>query len=669
MSTEFDPYHQWLGIPSEEQPADFYRLLGVKRFEKNPDVLSSAADRQMAHLRTFQTGLHAADSQKLLNEVAAARVCLLDAGKKSAYDQQLRAKLATESGRTTQGLPKAAPVPSVGKPKSPLAPAIDIRTKPPRVAHRPAKKSLWMPLTVAFGFLAALAIVLLLANRDVTQVAEQGSPLSEEASSVRSVGEQARATDHSNSPPTKKTRREASPKVSAKSTPSPTEPPRVDNPQVRSEPPAASDAAEQAGRSSIPPEDEQGQVLKTVREVYQELYAKDDPEEGRALAERLLEQATKSSDATERFVLLQEARDIATKAGDGLTAFRAIDAMAAEFEVDSLEMKTRVLAKGAEVARSPIQAFAVVEQSLILAREAAFGDNFATAGQLIDLAQKTARKARNTLAIKTVSTTKSEIHGLADAYAELGKAEGLLRDKPDDRDANLRVGRYYALIKGDWQRGLPYLTKSGDERLKTLAVRETSPPSSPAEQAQLGDLWAEQAEREDGIVRKHARRRAAFWYQRALPDLSGLGKAATEKKLRQYLQDDVSAVEGRRGDMIGFDQHTGRANSKLRKVPEYVVTGICPVAPSRTGIRCNIYCRPGWKTTGIVEACVDGVTWIQVGQWNRTTISQASKQGGWQAISLSKLESAMPTDEIRVRFKHTARDHSLQILCVGWMHE
>ena len=27
----FDPYHQWLGIPPEQQPPDHYALLGLKR--------------------------------------------------------------------------------------------------------------------------------------------------------------------------------------------------------------------------------------------------------------------------------------------------------------------------------------------------------------------------------------------------------------------------------------------------------------------------------------------------------------------------------------------------------------------------------------------------------------------------------------------------------------
>ncbi|OYV86492.1 MAG: hypothetical protein B7Z73_11640, partial [Planctomycetia bacterium 21-64-5] len=78
VSESLDPYRKWLGIPPAEQPPDHYRLLGVGRFEDDPDTISNAADRQMAHVRTFQTGPHSAVSQKLLNEIAAARVCLLD---------------------------------------------------------------------------------------------------------------------------------------------------------------------------------------------------------------------------------------------------------------------------------------------------------------------------------------------------------------------------------------------------------------------------------------------------------------------------------------------------------------------------------------------------------------------------------------------------------------
>ena len=112
MAAEFNPYHVWLGIPPEEQPANLYRLLGIRLFETSGDVIDNAADRQMAHLRTIQVGKHGELSQRLLNEVAAARVCLLDPKKRAAYDQQLRAKLPAT--------PTAAPAASAALPAAPL---------------------------------------------------------------------------------------------------------------------------------------------------------------------------------------------------------------------------------------------------------------------------------------------------------------------------------------------------------------------------------------------------------------------------------------------------------------------------------------------------------------------------------------------------------------------
>jgi hypothetical protein len=106
MSGAFDPYHVWLGIQPHEQPANHYRLLGISVFESDHDVIDHAADRQMAHVRTFQSGKHGPRSQQLLNELASARVCLLNADKKAAYDDQLRSTL---SG-VLKAVPMAAPV-------------------------------------------------------------------------------------------------------------------------------------------------------------------------------------------------------------------------------------------------------------------------------------------------------------------------------------------------------------------------------------------------------------------------------------------------------------------------------------------------------------------------------------------------------------------------------
>ena len=99
----FDPYRQWLGIPVSEQPPNHYRLLGIPVFEDSPTVIENAADQRMGHLRTFLMGKHAAEAQRLLGKVVTARLCLLQAEKKAAYDLQLR--------KTLQQRPQILPPP------------------------------------------------------------------------------------------------------------------------------------------------------------------------------------------------------------------------------------------------------------------------------------------------------------------------------------------------------------------------------------------------------------------------------------------------------------------------------------------------------------------------------------------------------------------------------
>jgi hypothetical protein len=67
-------------------------------------VIESAADQRMTHVRTFQTGQNSALSQRILNEVTAAKICLLDRKKKAEYDVQLQTE--------PRALPVARPLPT-----------------------------------------------------------------------------------------------------------------------------------------------------------------------------------------------------------------------------------------------------------------------------------------------------------------------------------------------------------------------------------------------------------------------------------------------------------------------------------------------------------------------------------------------------------------------------
>jgi len=158
MSEQFDPYHKWLGIPLKDQPPNHYRLLGLDLFESDPDVIEAAAFRQTAHVRTYQLGPHSADSQNLLNEIAAAKVCLLDPQKRAAYDTELRGRLRAADGRRSVP-PAVAPSQTTEPPIVPVRPVVlAVGQKPAKPMRR--KKSTW-PVYAGLGAVALLLVVLL----------------------------------------------------------------------------------------------------------------------------------------------------------------------------------------------------------------------------------------------------------------------------------------------------------------------------------------------------------------------------------------------------------------------------------------------------------------------------------------------------------------------------
>ena len=85
-----DPYHKWFGIAPFEQPANHYRLLGIRNFEADKDVIDSAAEQRMTYLHTVDEGEDVPVAQRLLNEVSNARLTLLSDEKKRAYDEGLK---------------------------------------------------------------------------------------------------------------------------------------------------------------------------------------------------------------------------------------------------------------------------------------------------------------------------------------------------------------------------------------------------------------------------------------------------------------------------------------------------------------------------------------------------------------------------------------------------
>ncbi len=295
-------------------------------------------------------------------------------------------------------------------------------------------------------------------------------------------------------------------------------------------------AAAPQKRSPAPDEAAQAAALKLAKEVYGEAWtAAKAPGQKRELAQKLLHGADESeNDPTSRYILLKLARDAATQATDGLLAFEAIDKMAEQFQVDDVQMKMNVLTAFSKRAKSAADHKSIGDQAAGLIDGAIASDNVDLAVKLCDLALPEARAARDPDLLREVKSRSEQCRVLAKACLEMKEAAAVLDKKPDDALANLTVGKYYCFQIGNWEKGLPMLALGQDQTLKAVAAQEIAGVTKSDEQVKVGDAWWNLGEKEQGKVQLNLRGRANYWYQQALPQLSGLAKAKLEKRIKEY---------------------------------------------------------------------------------------------------------------------------------------
>ncbi len=291
---------------------------------------------------------------------------------------------------------------------------------------------------------------------------------------------------------------------------------------------------------------------KEVKEAYKADYAKRGLTDVVNLCTKLRIDGSKASDkpAPFRYVLLREARDLAAKDGSYWSTITAVEEMARIFAEDVWELKADALEKvdakagiemdrrfGRENTTKPYhRGFAL--SALIAADEAGDENAFAAAERLLKIAQANAVAAGEAKLKAQVPERLRDFAALRKTYEPVAEALSTLASRPEDPQANLVVGKYYSLAKGDWNRGLARLALSSDSRLKDLAKSDLETGSDPDAMAALGDRYAAQAEMEGDPAKTHLLWRACYWYERAeglYPKPSGTKVAATRAEIEKKL--------------------------------------------------------------------------------------------------------------------------------------
>ncbi|MBI4604346.1 MAG: hypothetical protein HY721_20495 [Planctomycetes bacterium] len=318
------------------------------------------------------------------------------------------------------------------------------------------------------------------------------------------------------------------------------------------------------GASPIPAEATQAARLKLVRELHRDDYARaKDGAAKLALSRRLLEEGCGTlDDPAGRYVLFVEARDLAVEAGDAAAAMEAVDEIARRYlEVNALDLKAQALERIGRAARTPEGNKGLTEACFGLAEVALRVNNHAVAKRVASLADTTAArsKSKNLAAWAAyLARQASDVEKESGAYRA---ALAVLRDKRKDPEASLTAGRYLALLKGEWDRGLPLLKQGSDAALAALAEKELAALQGAGDEQELGDLWGSAAAKLAAPYKARAQARAVAWHEKALGRLEGLTRKAVEDKLVRAL---TSSEEPKPG--LVAELFEGRGLKRKKKV-------------------------------------------------------------------------------------------------------
>lgn len=217
-----------------------------------------------------------------------------------------------------------------------------------------------------------------------------------------------------------------------------------------------------------------------------------------------------------------------------------------EFGKDAKDPKAAVAAKnpdyGAQLAdlqktladnMTPAAARALADSANRLADGCILNGKMDLAVSAATLADSAAKLTKDDKLISFAAEKLSNIRLLQAEATKTAPAIAKLEKAPNDPDANLAVGRFLCLWRGDWKAGLPLLMKGSDTGLKELAAQELAASSDAPMQLAMGNAWWDFASKLEGPPRAYAQDHAADAYLQAIPDLTGIYKTMAQKRVAE----------------------------------------------------------------------------------------------------------------------------------------
>jgi hypothetical protein len=240
-------------------------------------------------------------------------------------------------------------------------------------------------------------------------------------------------------------------------------------------------------------------------------------------------------DVALRYLLYRKSLTLATEGGELARALEVARHLQMEFQLDGPELTTTVFEQtqpevAAADGQRKLYAAALEFQEELLDLSEGDRDRYDLAVRLAKVAEAAAAKGDEKALQTEAKRRGAEVRYIAQEFERIKGARATLREQPADAAANLEVGKFYALARGDWERGLPLMAQGPDGPYSALAKRERAGPKEAKEFLEVAEGWRKLARGPAGPGEAQLLLRAGFHFQQAA--LHGTGETKTQALAR-----------------------------------------------------------------------------------------------------------------------------------------
>jgi hypothetical protein len=302
-------------------------------------------------------------------------------------------------------------------------------------------------------------------------------------------------------------------------------------------------------RIEVPEKTELAEARAEVRQVFSLDRELERAEAGELVGVMMREAEKPEQQPAETYILLEQAAVLAVDQAELGVALRAVEEMERRFNLeDATNIRLKLTIKAVK-SKVPLQQRPVLaSQSIRVLDEGLGAGRYEEVEQITEELLTLLRRAgRTPLTAEIVRRREQAAQGARHSRMATA-AMRTLKETPDDPRANRIAGRFLAFHRHQWEKAWPMLAQGDEAVLRDLAKDEIKlaelTENSGDEDGQVGrarldlaDAWFDaangQSDEADKLV---MRRRAAHWYQEALPAVEGLRATKAQRRLNELAE-------------------------------------------------------------------------------------------------------------------------------------